>query len=131
MSQENVEIARAAIEAYNRGDVESMLAVAGPGFELDLSRAAGPLNGVYGLDRIVEFWAEIADSWESVRIEPHEFIEVEEHVVVPWTLHLTGREGIQVQARVAWVLTFREGAVERLTMYQERKDALEAVGRPS
>ena len=102
--------------------------VAAPDFELDLSRAAGPLHGVYGRDRIMWFWNEITDSWESARIEPHEFIEAGEHVVVPWTMHLTGRDGIEVQARVTWVWTFRDGAVERLSMYQERQDALEAVG---
>jgi ketosteroid isomerase-like protein len=131
MPPENLEIVRTAIEAYNRGDIESILRLAGPGFELDLSRAAGPLNGIYDRDRIMSFWAEITDSWNSARIEPHEFIEAGAHVVVPWTMHLTGRDGIEVQARVTWVWTFHEGSVERLTMYQERADALEAVGPSS
>ena len=128
MSQENVDIVRAAIDAYNRGEWESLLNDADPGFELDLSRASGPLHGVYGLDQIRRFWSEFADSWESVRIEPHEFIEAGADVVVPWTLHVTGRDGIEVQARVTWIWTIRDGAVERLCMYQERQDALEAVG---
>ena len=127
MPQENLEIVKTAIEAYNSGDIQSILRIAGPGFELDLSRAAGPLNGVYDRDRIMWFWNEITDSWESARIEPHEFIEAGTHVVVPWTMHLTGRDGIEVQARVTWVWTFHDGAVERLTMYQEREVALEAV----
>ena len=93
MSQANVDIARTSIDAYNRGDIEAILEVAAPDFELDLSRAAGPLHGVYGRDRIMWFWTEITDSWESARIEPHEFIEAGEHVVVPWTMHLTGRDG--------------------------------------
>jgi ketosteroid isomerase-like protein len=131
MSQENVDIARSSIDAYNRSDIESILEVATADFELDLSRAAGPLIGVYGRDRIEAFWAEITDSWESARIEPHDFIEAGEHVVVPWTMHLTGRDGIEVQARVTWVWTFRDGAVERLTMYQELDDALRAVGLAS
>jgi hypothetical protein len=46
MSQENVEIVRTAIDAYNDGDWESALKDAGPGFEFDLTRAAGPLHGV-------------------------------------------------------------------------------------
>ncbi len=130
MPPENLEIVRTAIEAYNRGDIEPILRFAGPRFELDLSRAAGPLNGVYDLDRILWFWNEITDSWDSARIEAHEFIEAGAHVVVPWTMHLTGRDGIEVQARVTWVWTFHEGSVERLTMYQERADALQAV-RPA
>jgi ketosteroid isomerase-like protein len=128
MSQENVEIVRAAIDAYNRGDLEASLKDADPGFELDLTRAAGPLHGVYGRDQMLRLWAEFAETWESVRIEPHAFIEAGEDVVVPWTMHLTGREGIEVQARVAWTCTVRDGTVERLCMYQEQQDALEAVG---
>ena len=37
MSQENVEIVRAAFEAINRGDVDAMLTDAAPDFELDSS----------------------------------------------------------------------------------------------
>ena len=128
MTQDNVELVRAAIEAYNRGDVESVLNNAAPGLEMDLSRAVGPLHGVYGRDQMLRVWAEIADTWESVQIEPHEFIPVGEDVVVPWTMHLRGRDGIEVQSRVTWVWSFRHGAVERLCMYQRRVEALKAVG---
>ncbi len=128
MSRPNVEIARSVIEAYNRRDLEGALAFAGPGFELDLSRAAGPVHGVYGRDRIQGFWDEFGEGWESARIEPHEFIEAGDDVVVPWTLHLKGRGGIEVQARVTWTFTLRDGFVERMCMYQERRDALEAAG---
>jgi ketosteroid isomerase-like protein len=128
MSQENVDVVRTAVDAYNRGDIESLLSLAAPAFELDLSRAAGPMHGVYARAEVLGFWAEVRDSWESVRVEPHEFIEAGPHVVVPWTMHFSGRDGIEVQARVTWVWTFGQQAIERLTMYQERRDALEAVG---
>ena len=128
MSQENLEIVRAAIDAYNQGDWESALKDAGPGFECDLSHALGPQNDVYGREQMQRFWAEFAEGWESVRIEPHEFIEKGDDVVVPWTMRLTGRDGIEVQARVAWTWTIRDGAVARLCMDQDRAEALEAAG---
>jgi ketosteroid isomerase-like protein len=128
MSQENVEIVRTAIDAYNRRDWESVLKDAAPDFEFDLSRAVGPQHGVYGRDQMQGFWTEFAENWESVRIEPHEFIERGEHVVVPWTLHALGRDGIEVQARVTWTCTIRDGALARVCMYQERQEALEAAG---
>ena len=128
MSEENVEIVRAAIDAYNRGDHEAALKDAAPELEYDLSRATGPLPGVYARDQVVPFLSEFAENWQSVRIEPHEFIEVGEQVIVPWTAHMMGRDGIEVQARVAWTWTIREGRVERLCMYQEREEALEAAG---
>jgi ketosteroid isomerase-like protein len=128
MSQENVEIVRATLDAYTRGDWESAFRDAAPNFEFDLSRALGPQRGVYRGAEARHAVTDFYDSWQSVRIEPHEFIEVGEHVVVPWTAHLVGRDGIEVQTRVTWTYTFRDGAVERLCMYQEREEALEAVG---
>ena len=128
MSQENVEIARASIEAYNRMDWDAALKDASPGFECDLSRAVGPQHDVYRLDQMRRFWSEFAESWESVRIEPHEFIEAGEHVVVPLTMQTRGRDGIEVQARVTWTWTILDGALVRLCMYQDRQQALEAVG---
>jgi hypothetical protein len=44
------------------------------------------------------------------------------------TLRVKGRGGIEVASSAAFVWTIRNGAIERVTMYQERQDALEAVG---
>ena len=128
MSQENVEIVKAAIDAVNRGDLDAAFQDAAPGFEYDASRAVGPDRGIYGLDQARRNWEEFAASWESFRSEPHEFIEVGDHVVVPGTGHLVGRDGIEVETRVTFVWTIRNGAIERVTMYQERQDALEDLG---
>lgn len=125
MSKENVEIVKAAIDAYNRGDEEALLKDAAPGFECDLSRAMGPQHDVYGVEQMQRFWSEFGETWESVRIEPHEFIDCGEHIVVPWTVHTLGRDGIEVQARITWMWTIRDGAIARLCMYQERQEALE------
>jgi ketosteroid isomerase-like protein len=128
MSQENVEIVRAAIEAFNRKDLDAALRSAAPGLEYDLSRATGPFRGVYTLDQVRGVLGELDGVWESSRIEPHEFIEAGEQVVVPWTYFATGRDGIEVQARTTWTFTIRNEAIARLCMYQERQEALEAAG---
>jgi ketosteroid isomerase-like protein len=128
MSQENVEIVKASIDAVNRGDWDAMLKDAAPGFEYDFSRAVGPWRGVFGLDQARRLWEEFAASWESFRVEPHEFIEVGDHVVVPGAGHMVGRDGIEVEARVTFTWTIRDGAIERVCMFQERGEALEALG---
>ncbi len=128
MSEENIEMVRAAIAAYNRGDRDAALKDAAPDSELDLSRALGPQHGIYGLKQIQRFWKEFDESWQSIQIEPHKFIEVGDHVVVPWTMRTVGRDGIEVEARVTWMFTIRGGAIKRISMYQEREEALEAAG---
>jgi ketosteroid isomerase-like protein len=123
-----VEVVRAVIDAFNEGDWEAVFNHAAPNSELDFSRAVGPVRGVFKLDQMRGFLDEAFGVWESVRIEPHEFIESGEHVVVPLTLHVAGRDGIEAQARVTWTWTIRDGAIERACMYQERRVALEAAG---
>ena len=127
MSQ-NVELVKAAINAANRGDWDAVFQDMAPGFELDMSRAVGPGRGIYALDQARHTWGEFAASWESLRVEPHEFIEAGDLVVVPWTVHVRGRDGIEVVSRPTFVWTIRDGAIERISLYQERQDALAAVG---
>ena len=129
MSRENVEIVRALIDAFNRGDWETMFKDMAPSFEYDASRAVGPWHGVYrGLDEMRRVVEEFAEPWESIRLEGHELIEAGEHVVVPWTMKGTGRGGVAVEARTTWVWTIRNGSILRAVMYQERAEALEAAG---
>ena len=128
MSQENVEIVKAWYDAFNREDWDAMTKDAAPGFELDLSRAVGPWRGVFGLDQIRRDLGEFRETWESDRVEPHEFIEAGDLVVMHSTLHVKGRGEIEVVARAAFVWTIRNGAIERVTMYQSRQDALEDLG---
>lgn len=128
MSDENVEIVRAAIDAVGRSDWDGMLKDAAPEFEMDLSRAVGPVHGVYGLDQIRSVLSEFADNWESLRFEASELIDAGDDVVVPWTMYARGRDEIEVPSRVTWVWTLRDGAIVRACMYQQRQEALEAVG---
>src|SRR5439155_1363656 len=75
MSQENVEIVKAWIDAYNREDEDAFFKDLAPGFVLDFSRAIGPWRGVFGLDQWRRVWGEFRETWESDWLEPHEFIE--------------------------------------------------------
>jgi ketosteroid isomerase-like protein len=128
MSQENVEIVRAAIDAANRDDWDAFYKDMAPGFELDMSRAVGPVSGVLSLDQVRRALEDFAGYWESLRIEPGEFIEAGDLVVMPHTAHLRGRDGIEVVSRPTFVWTIRNGAIERVSLYQEKEDALEDLG---
>ncbi len=128
MSQENVEVVRAAYDAYNRGDLDAVLSYAAPDFELDWSRGVGPQRGVYQLDQARPFFDDFGDIFESIRIEPKEFIEVDDDVIVPQTGYTRGRDGIETTARITLVWTIRDGAIVRICLYQDKQDALEAAG---
>jgi ketosteroid isomerase-like protein len=128
MSQEKVAIARAFLEAYNRQDFDGALELGTPGLVLDFSRALGPYRGVYRRNEIRGFLEELNATFESVRFEPRDFIDAGDYLVVPLTIHFEGRDGIKVKADTTNLWMFRDGAVERIVLYQELHEALEAVG---
>jgi ketosteroid isomerase-like protein len=128
MSEENVEIVRAAFEAFNRGDVDAWLKHWAPDCELDVSRAVGPMHGTYGLDQIRQAFEEFQQPWESLRQELDELIDAGESVLASVTAYFRGRDGMEVRTRTAWVWTIRDGAIAHICFYQERQDALEAAG---
>jgi ketosteroid isomerase-like protein len=128
MSARNVEVVRGAVEAVERRDWDGLIAMAAPSFEIDLTRANGPINGVFRLEEVRPMLDEFAGSWRSLRFEHEELIDAGDEIVVPWAMHAGGRDGIEVVSRVTWVWSVRDGAISRATMYQEREDALAAVG---
>jgi ketosteroid isomerase-like protein len=128
MSQENVEVVRTAVDAINRQDFDTFSGTWTPDAELDWSRAVGPLHGVWGFDRMRWFWDELMDPWESTRIELERVIDAGDRVVATQTAHLRGRDGIELKARVTQVWTIRDGRIARVCLYQDERQALEAVG---
>jgi ketosteroid isomerase-like protein len=128
MSQENVEIVRAAIDSYNRGDVDGAFKDAAQDFTYDQTRAVGIDRGIFNLEEFRDLLATFAENWESFTIGAAELIDAGENVVMPFTNVARGRDGIEVQARGVWVWTIRDGAIVRACLYQDRREALEAAG---
>jgi ketosteroid isomerase-like protein len=68
-------------------------------------------------------------SFDEVRIELlDDPVEVEAGLLVAENIsYLRGRDGIEVQARSAWLITMRDGQTTSLTLYQTKQEALEAA----
>src|SRR5215471_9462298 len=106
MSQENVEIARHVFDALNRGDLSGAMGASATDFVFDFSRSISPERGIYEAQEIPGVIDAFIGPWESVRYEPEEFIEADDQVITPFKMHNRGRDGIEVQTRVAWVWEF-------------------------
>ena len=131
MSQENVEVVRRGIEAWNRRDPITWSSLWRSDAVIDWSRARGLLRGVYRGERERQaFWDELWTTFQYVQIETHGYTESGSEVVVPNTGHLRGREGIEVTARSTLVFTVENRQITRLRMFQERTEALEAARLP-
>ena len=77
MPQENVQIVRAGLDAFNRGDVDAAFEDFAPDFEFDMSRAIGiNINrDVYDLDQFRRLFDEFVGTWGSFRLGVDEFID--------------------------------------------------------
>ena len=58
----------------------------------------------------------------------YELTEAGSDVVVPNTTTFRGRQGIEVVARSAFVITVENGQITRYRLFQEPAEALEAAG---
>jgi ketosteroid isomerase-like protein len=68
--------------------------------------------------------------WEELRLEPQEFIDVDEFVVVPIRAVGVGRgSGVGVEFDEVHVYRMRNDKIIELREYREKAEALKAVGR--
>ena len=130
MSQENVEIVRASLDARNRGDWEALRAVFASDCEFDYSRSKGLSPGVYrGSEAVMRMVDEYSEVFEEFGWEPDEFIDAGDAVVVPGRFYSRGKgSGVETGAwgvEVHWLV---DGKVVRWRLCQDRAEALEAVG---
>jgi ketosteroid isomerase-like protein len=127
--ERNLEFVRFAVDAFNRGDMEAMLEAAHEDFEYDWTRSRSPNAGVYrGPEGFKEFVNEQWSMFDDFRVEAHELIPCgNNHVVVPTTVSARGREGVEVSASSTHLYTFEDGRLMRITLFQERDEALAAA----
>jgi ketosteroid isomerase-like protein len=131
MSQENVEIVRRSTDAYNRRDLDAMLATWAKDAVLDWSNARNFDAGIFrGHGEIRAYMEAFLGTWDEVRLEIVDGpVEVEDGLLVTENVaYMRGRDGIEVQARSAWLHTIRDGEQTSLTLYQTKQEALEAAG---
>src|SRR3954454_15184686 len=130
MSQENVEIVRRYIKTVNSGDWSGMLERLEPNGEW-WDREDDPGAGVHrGHDGVRAFVAELLGDVAELQVEPKQFIDAGEYVVVPVRVHGRGRaSGAPFEEHEVHVFKLRVGKIIELREYRNEEEALEAVGR--
>jgi uncharacterized protein len=129
MSKENVKIARAAYDAFNRGDIGAVLERCAPDIEWHDAGTfdTGPVKGS---EAVRAYFETVLDPWEDLRREPEEIIDVgDDRVLVHF--RLTGRgkgSGIEVDLRGSDLMTLQAGVAVRWVSYPDRGQALKAAG---
>jgi ketosteroid isomerase-like protein len=137
MSKENVELARrgyaALNEAYRSGDVNDLLPIAEEMWDPDVVlRTSGTFvesGEWHGHEGLLQFTANQMEAFKEMWIEPQEFIDAGDIVVVALRFGGQARHtGIEVEFSYVHVITIRNGKTLRIDVYESKSKALEAVG---
>jgi ketosteroid isomerase-like protein len=133
MSQENVEIVRRGYELYAAGDLEGVTHLISD--EASLPDAGGlgigdTAAGIrHGPDGFLQGSQDAVDAFDDYRVEPQEFIDAGDAVVVPVRISGRGRtSGALLEVRLVHVWVLRNGKAVRNEIYRTTAEALEAVG---
>jgi ketosteroid isomerase-like protein len=129
MSQENVEMFRRALEAFNRGDVQGALKDIDPQVEWQTPRSLPDPQTYYGHEGVKSWWAMMRDAFVELRLEPGEFKDLAEgQVLVPVRASGRGREsGAEVNVSFFLLGSGRE-KLERMEFFPNEAEALAAAG---
>ena len=131
MSEENVEIVRRALDSVTTKGLDRSLEFFDPEIVVDASRNVLNPTTYTGIEGLRQWLAGLSETWQAIRVEPVEFIDAGERVVVMSQLIGTGRSsGIEVQRPTSGqIATVRDGRVHRWEIgYTSRDEALEAAG---
>jgi len=133
MSVENVNVVKAFLDASLRRDMTRLAELADPALELHGTVGGVQEGRVYrGLAEVIREYDEVdGEAWEERRIEPEDFLDADDEVVVLLHEFRRGRgSGVELEADTAAVFRVRDGRVVRMQGFLDRTAARQAAGLP-
>jgi ketosteroid isomerase-like protein len=131
MSEENVEVARRAVELFNESGIHD------PGLDVlfadDIEFHEPPEQPAprvaRGREEVRKLFGEFDAAWTEHKSEPREIRAVgADRVFMASVEHFKGRDGIELEASAAAVFTLRDGKIMRWEAFWNKEKALEAAG---
>jgi ketosteroid isomerase-like protein len=128
--QQNVEIVRDIIEAWNDRDFEAVLSRMGPDVEVRLGVPhPDDDTGYFSRDGLRDWILNLIDSWAAVTIERVTSLELsDDRLLTIDRWHFEGRDGIEVVHEIPNAWSFAEGLVARIDGFPDRPTAAQALG---
>ena len=130
MSQANVEVVQAALDAFMQSDNEGVLSLCDENIEI--TQAVGfagipdKLHGHAGVLEAFDLWAE---QWDDYQTEILRVADLGDYVMVAQMVRGRGKgSGVQVEMPLPLLFSVRTGKISEWHMFASEKEALKAVG---
>ncbi len=128
MSQETVELVRTVLGGWARGDFRAGSDLLAADFEWKQRRDAVEPGSHRGAS-VGAALRQVFEVWENYRIEPEEYIDAGDRIVVVGRARGTARaSGLELDQSLFFVWTARNGKLASVELFRDRGEALEAVG---
>jgi ketosteroid isomerase-like protein len=126
----NAEIVRRGYEAFNRGDLESVLELLDPQVRVDVLPESPMSETYHGHAGFLKMAGENAEMFERYSANPEDVIELDgEHIVVLIRSAARGRmSGVEIEGRLAHLWTIRDGKAVRFESFRTEAEARAAAG---
>ncbi len=129
MSQENVEIVRRWIDLFNRRDIEGLVSLTEPGFEMKSLLVAIESDTRGYAEFPHAYFEQIDEAYEQFQSLPECFIDAGAAVLVVTQVEWRGRRsGAYGRTPLVAAFWLRGGKVYREETFTDRAEALEALG---
>ena len=128
MSQENVEIVRAAYEAWNAGDMDAWADFLAPDV-ISRPPEGWPEPGPFvGREAFVRWCEQLRETWDADALEPiGDFIDIGDRVAVRQIWRGAGY-GPEANMEMTNVFTVRRGRIFYQEFFWDHAEALETLG---
>jgi ketosteroid isomerase-like protein len=126
---ERVDVVRDAWDAFNRRDLDAIVALTHPDIEAAVLPDLPDAQPFHGHDGVRRGLALNWEAWESMRVEVERVIESGDAVVALTRNHARGRgSGVEIVQRRGSVFGFRGDRIARVRFFADQAEALEAAG---
>jgi len=130
MSQQNLEIVRRGIEAFNSEDIERILEFIHPDFVTEVPPQFSTEPDTYvGHEGVRRYFESFLEAMDEIRFHVEQMWDAGDSVVLALRVTARGRQtAIPVEQRMAQVWHVRDGKADRATIYSSVGEAFEAAG---
>jgi ketosteroid isomerase-like protein len=128
-AERNIELVRAGVDAFTRGDIDAVLAIMDPDVEVFTPPGLANAGTYHGHEGFLHWTAQWLEAWEGFSIELEEIEAVgDAHVIAQIHQRARGRgSGVEVEMRIVYMFEARNGKAVRFHLYPDRDSALAAV----
>lgn len=126
---ENVEIVKQVMEAFNRRDIGAVLEHADPAVSFlpivaQVLHSGTPYRGLAG---VRAYFDDVKTVWRDVRLDPRQFQGAGDAVVVIGYVRATTDE-VELELPVVWTWKLREALISECVVHSDQRAARRALG---